>query len=136
MRFKELTATFFLAACLVHAPIQAAPFRPASDAEVIERLPELSPAVARFDLAGVGFEANVGAFDFDRRLIILAGNVVLLRGSDRLSGGRLTIDLSSGLSTIDGRVGGGSPALGDDGTGAAPRGGRISGTFTVPKKSN
>lgn len=79
---------------------------------------------------------DVAIYDFDRRLIILAGNVVLLRGSDRLSGGRLTIDLNSGLSTIDGRVGGGSPALGGDDTGTSPRGGRITGTFTVPKKPN
>lgn len=78
---------------------------------------------------------DVAIYDFDRRLITLAGNVVLLRGSDRLTGGRLTIDLNSGLSTIDGRIGGGSPALGGD-SGTAPRGGRISGTFSVPKKSN
>ncbi|MEQ1495622.1 MAG: LptA/OstA family protein [Novosphingobium sp.] len=77
---------------------------------------------------------DVAIYDFDRRLITLAGNVVLLRGTDRLTGGRLTIDLDSGLSTIDGRVGGGSPALG--GSGAAPRGGRITGTFSVPKKTN
>lgn len=78
---------------------------------------------------------DVAIYDFDRRLITLAGNVVLQRGSDRLTGGRLTIDLNSGLSSIDGRVGGGSPALGGD-SGATPRGGRITGTFTVPKKSN
>lgn len=79
---------------------------------------------------------DVAIYDFDRRLITLAGNVVLTRGSDRLSGGRLTIDLDSGLSTIDGRVGGGSPALGGQDGGAAPRGGRITGTFTVPKRTN
>ncbi len=77
---------------------------------------------------------DVAIYDFDKRLIILAGNVTLNRGSDRLTGGRLTIDLNSGLSTLDGRVGGGSPALGGAG-GPAPRGGRISGTFTVPKRS-
>lgn len=77
---------------------------------------------------------DVAIYDFDKRLIILAGNVTLNRGSDRLTGGRLTIDLNSGLSTLDGRVGGGSPALGGAG-GPAPRGDRISGTFTVPKRS-
>lgn len=77
---------------------------------------------------------DVAIYDFDKRLIILAGNVTLNRGSDRLSGGRLTIDLNSGLSTLDGRIGGGSPALGGSG-GPAPKGGRISGTFTVPKRS-
>lgn len=86
--------------------------------------------ITRADQAASG---DVAIYDFDRRLITLAGNVTLLRGSDRLSGGRLTIDLDSGLSTLDGKVGGGSPALG--GTGTAPRGGRISGTFSVPKRT-
>jgi lipopolysaccharide export system protein LptA len=85
---------------------------------------------------GQSASGDVAIYDFDRRLITLAGNVVLLRGSDRLTGGRLTIDLTSGLSTIDGRIGGGSPALGGDSGAATPRGGRITGTFTVPKKSN
>ena len=76
---------------------------------------------------------DVAIYDFDRRLITLSGNVTLLQGANRLSGGRLTIDLNSGLSTLDGRIGGGSPALG--GQGPTPRGGRISGTFTVPKRS-
>ncbi|MFM5923578.1 MAG: LptA/OstA family protein [Novosphingobium sp.] len=89
-------------------------------------------SVTRGDQAATG---DVAIYDFDRRLITLSGNVALLRGSDRLTGGRLTIDLNTGLSTIDGRVGGGSPALGGD-PGTAPRGGRITGTFTVPKKSN
>lgn len=79
---------------------------------------------------------DVAIYDFDRRLITLVGNVQLQRGSDRLSGGRLTIDLNSGLTTLDGRIGGGSPALGNSANGPAPRGGRITGTFTVPKRSN
>lgn len=78
---------------------------------------------------------DVAIYDFDRRLITLAGNVTLNRGSDRLSGGRLTIDLNSGLSTLDGRVGGGGSALGTPGSTGSTGGGRISGTFTVPKRS-
>ena len=77
---------------------------------------------------------EVAIYDFDRRIITMAGGVVLKRGSDRLSGGRLVIDLTTGLSTIDGNVGGGSSALGTPGT--APRGGRITGTFNVPKRPN
>jgi lipopolysaccharide export system protein LptA len=88
--------------------------------------------IVRGDQAASG---DVAIYDFDRRLITLAGNVTLVRGTDRLSGGRLTIDLNSGLSTLDGRVGGGSSALGAPGTEASPRGGRISGTFTVPKRA-
>lgn len=86
--------------------------------------------ITRGDQAASG---DVAIYDFDRRLITLAGNVTLNQGSSRLSGGRLTIDLVSGLSTLDGKVGGGSPALGAPG--ATPRGGRITGTFTVPKRT-
>lgn len=76
----------------------------------------------------------VGIYDFDRRIITLAGGVVLQRGSDRLTGGRLVIDLNTGLSSVDGNVGGGSSSLGT--TGVAPRGGRITGTFSVPGRTN
>ncbi len=79
---------------------------------------------------------EVAIYDFDRRIITMAGGVTLLRGSDRLSGGRLVIDLTTGLSTIDGNVGGGSSALGSGSSGTAPRGGRITGTFSVPKRTN
>jgi lipopolysaccharide export system protein LptA len=68
-----------------------------------------------------------GVYDFNRRVIVLAGGVALRRGTDTLNGGRLTIDLKSGLSTVDG--GGGR------GPGASSNGGRVTGTFSVPKKN-
>ena len=68
-----------------------------------------------------------GVYDFNRRVIVLAGGVALRRGTDTLNGGRLTIDLKSGLSTVDG--GGGRVP------GSTSNGGRVSGTFSVPKKS-
>ena len=64
----------------------------------------------------------------------MVGEVALQRGTDRLSGGRLVIDLNSGVSSLDGRAGGGSSASGAPGTGSA-RGGRVTGTFTVPKRN-
>jgi lipopolysaccharide export system protein LptA len=67
-----------------------------------------------------------GVYDFYRRVIVLSGGVALRRGADTLNGGRLTMDLKSGLSTVDGG-GGRSP-------GAAGRSGRVTGTFTVPKQ--
>lgn len=70
---------------------------------------------------------NVAIYDLNRRLITMLGNVTLTQGANRLSGGRLVIDLTSGRSTVDGRssssVSGGS-------------GGRVSGTFTVPQRKN
>ena len=71
---------------------------------------------------------DVAVYDFNRRIITMAGNVSLRRGGDTLNGGRLVIDLASGLSTIDGRPGGGSNAPGTEGSN-----GRVTGTFTVPQ---
>lgn len=58
-----------------------------------------------------GNEAASGAvavYDFNKRLIILSGGVTLRRNGDTLNGGRLVIDLRSGLSSIDGRASGSS----------------------------
>ena len=70
-------------------------------------------------------QGAAGVYDFNRRVIILSGGVALRRGNDTLNGGRLTIDLNTGLSSVDGA---GAPA-----TGQAP-GGRVSGSFTVPEQ--
>ena len=67
---------------------------------------------------------SAGVYDFNRRVVVLSGGVNLRRGSDTLNGGRLTIDLNSGLSSVDGS---GAPA-----TGSQP-GGRVSGSFSVPQ---
>ena len=68
---------------------------------------------------------SAGVYDFNRRVIVLSGGVHLRRGTDTLNGGRLTMDLKSGLSTVDG---GGGPAPGTSTSG------RVSGTFTVQKR--
>jgi len=73
-------------------------------------------------------QGAAGVYDFNRRVIVLSGGVALRRGGDTLNGGRLTIDLDTGLSSIDGQ---GGTASGVAGTQAAP-GGRVSGTFSVP----
>ncbi|MEQ1499024.1 MAG: LptA/OstA family protein [Novosphingobium sp.] len=80
---------------------------------------------------------EVAIYDFDRRIITLVGGVTLQRGNDRLSGGRLVIDLTSGITSLDGRAGASTPALGTSGQGASTsgRGGRVTGTFTVPKRN-
>lgn len=63
----------------------------------------------------------VAVYDFNRRVITMAGGVALRRGADTLNGQRLTMDLNTGISSVDGRGGG-------RGTG-----GRVSGTFSAPK---
>lgn len=73
---------------------------------------------------------NVAVYDFNRRIITLAGDVRLRRGGDTLNGGRLVIDLRTGISSIDGNAQGSSSVTGDvEQTG----GGRVSGTFAVPQ---
>ena len=66
---------------------------------------------------------NVAVYDFNRRVITMIGNVKLRRGTDTLNGGRLTIDLDSGVSSVDGSAGGGAS------------GGRVSGSFSVPQRN-
>ena len=64
---------------------------------------------------------NVAVYDFNRRVITMIGNVKLRRGTDSLSGGRLTIDLDTGVSSVDGSAG--------------ASGGRVSGSFSVPQRN-
>ncbi len=73
---------------------------------------------------------DVAIYDFNRRIITMVGSVVLTRGSDTLNGGRLVMDLASGISSVDGRNSGGSGSVGSTSGG----GGRVSGSFTVPKR--
>ena len=72
---------------------------------------------------------DVAIYDFNRRLITMVGGVALRRGSDTLNGGRLVMDLDSGISSVDGRSSGGSGSVT-----ATGGGGRVSGSFTVPKR--
>ena len=71
-------------------------------------------------------KGDVAVYDFNRRVITMVGDVALRRGGDTLNGGRLVIDLNSGVSSVDGRAGGSSSA----------GGGRVSGTFSAPNKQN
>ena len=75
---------------------------------------------------------DTAVYDFNRRIITMAGNVRLNRGSDTLNGGRLVIDLRSGVSSVDGSASGSSTVSGADGTTTTNSGGRVTGTFSVP----
>ena len=77
-------------------------------------------------------KGNVAIYDLDRRLITMVGNVQLTQGANRLSGGRLVIDLNSGRATVDGR----GAARGPDGSPVTDgSGGRVKGTFSVPQRN-
>ncbi|MFA9199733.1 MAG: LptA/OstA family protein [Cypionkella sp.] len=73
---------------------------------------------------------DVAVYDFNRRIITLAGNVRLNRGGDTLNGGRLVIDLRSGISSVDGRANGSSSVTGSV---SSSGNGRVSGSFSVPQ---
>lgn len=75
---------------------------------------------------------NVAIYDLNSRIITMVGNVELTQGSNRLTGGRLVMDLKSGRSTVDGRS---SASSGSSGS-VRSSGGRVSGTFTVPKRTD
>jgi lipopolysaccharide export system protein LptA len=57
---------------------------------------------------------DVAIYDFNRRIITMVGNASLKRGGDTLYGKRFVIDLNSGVSSANGRV---------------------SGTFSAPKRN-
>ena len=75
---------------------------------------------------------NVAIYDLDRRIITLVGNVELKQAGNNLSGGRLVLDLNSGRATVDGRGAGRGP---DGNPIAGGTGGRVTGTFAVPKRN-
>jgi lipopolysaccharide export system protein LptA len=75
--------------------------------------------------------SNAAIYDLDSDLITLIGNVALTQGKNKLNGGRLLIDLNSGRSTINA-----GSAVSPSASGLPSRGGRVTGTFTVPQRKN
>ncbi len=97
-----------------------------------------NPTIQRLDASGgvtvrSSSETATGSFaiyDLNRRLITMIGGVTLTQGLNVVRGGRLVIDLNSGRSVIDGAAVGGSAGV----TGGA--GGRVTGRFSVPQRTN
>ena len=67
-------------------------------------------------------------YDLDRRLVTMIGGVSLARGASHVEGGRLVLDLDTGRAVMDGGAAG-AP-------GTEQSGGRVTGRFTVPRRSN
>jgi lipopolysaccharide export system protein LptA len=95
--------------------------RPAKGNPVIRRLD--ADGNVRLTTPSERATARFGIYDVEERILTLVGNVVLARGASRADGNRLTIDLDSGRSTLDGKSAGGSGS-----------GGRVSGRFEVPER--
>jgi lipopolysaccharide export system protein LptA len=70
---------------------------------------------------------NFAIYDLDRRIITMLGGVTLTRGQSHVRGARLVLDLDSGRAVMDGGAVGGAAGTRTDG-------GRVTGTFTVPKR--
>ena len=70
-------------------------------------------------------KGDFAVYDLDQGLITMVGNVRLDRGGSFLSGGRLTIDLDTGRAVMDGGM-----------RGVNQGGGRVTGRFTVPKRTS
>ena len=99
-----------------------------------------NPQVSRLDASGgvtvrrpgQTAKSQYAIYDLNRRLITMLGGVSLMQGSNNVNGARLTINLDTGRAVIDGSGVGGSAGV----PGAAPaRGGRVTGTFSVPQRN-
>jgi lipopolysaccharide export system protein LptA len=102
-----------------------------------------SPQVSRLDAAGGVTvkrpdqiaRSQYAVYDLNRRVITMVGAVSLTQAGNTVNGGRLTINLDNGRAVIDGSsVRGGGGATPGGTTTTAPSG-RVTGTFSVPKRN-
>ena len=99
-----------------------------------------SPQVSRLDASGgvtvvrpdQTARSRYGVYDLNRRVITMLGGVTLTQGGNTVNGGRLTLNLDTGRAVIDGSAVSGGASSG--GVTQAP-GGRVTGTFSVPKRN-
>lgn len=100
-----------------------------------------SPQVSRLDAAGdvvvrrpdQTATSRFAVYDLNRRVITMLGAVTLHQNGNTVNGARLSLNLDTGRAVIDGA---GVPSGGGGAAGAtrtAP-GGRVTGTFSVPKR--
>jgi lipopolysaccharide export system protein LptA len=100
--------------------------------------PGANPEIGRIDASGnvtvvnptERARGNFGIYDLDKRMITLIGAVALTRGTNTVNGARMVINLDTGRATVDGS------AVGGTGGSTSASGGRVTGHFTVPKRTD
>ena len=101
-----------------------------------------NPQVSRLDAAGgvtvrrpdQTAKSQYAIYDLNRRVITMLGAVTLTQGGNTVNGGRLTMNLDTGRAVIDGSSVAGSSGSSTPGT-VQQRGGRVTGTFSVPDRN-
>jgi len=99
-----------------------------------------NPQVSRLDAAGSvvvtrpdqSARGQYAIYDLNRRVVTLLGAVSLTQGGNTVNGGRLTINLDTGRAVIDGSSVASSATV--PGGAIQQSGGRVTGTFSVPKR--
>lgn len=97
-----------------------------------------APQVSRLDASGgvtvrrpdQTAKSSYAIYDLNRRVITMLGAVTLTQGTNTVNGGRLTINLDTGRAVVDGSSVGNAGAAGT----TTSRGGRVTGTFSVPDR--
>lgn len=98
-----------------------------------------SPQVSRLDASGgvvvtrpdQSARGQYAVYDLNKRIVTMLGGVTLIQAGNTINGSRLTINLDTGRAVIDGSSVGGR--TGDNGV--TKSGGRVTGTFSVPKRN-
>jgi lipopolysaccharide export system protein LptA len=79
--------------------------------------------------------SSYAVYDLNRRVITMIGAVRLTQGKSDINGARLTINLDTGRAVIDGSGVAGGGTAGAPGSVTRAPGGRVTGTFSVPKRN-
>ncbi|WP_298669514.1 LptA/OstA family protein [uncultured Sphingomonas sp.] len=104
-----------------------------------------NPQVSRLDAAGGVIvkrpdqvaKSQFAVYDLNRHIITMVGNVSLQQGgSNTVNGGRLTLNLDTGRAVIDGSTAPKASGSLPGGSVTTAPSGRVTGTFSVPKRAN